>query len=272
MRHDGPPIVSDQARNLADRCQAVNFDHRCVTSQPRELIARRRCRNLDLKEIPVTNLRTIKTCLLAAMIVIGLFAQTKSSHAAEPETLTVAGGCFWCVEADFEKVSGVIDAVSGFTGGSVENPTYKQVTGGKTGHYEAVQIRFDPAQVSRASLLALFLRSVDPTDDGGQFCDRGDSYRTAIFAQTPEEHLLAQAAIDTAQRDLGQQVVTPVLPTSPFYPAEAYHQDFYKSDSIILTRFGPKRKSSAYKAYRDACKRDQRVRTLWGDAAPFAGS
>lgn len=192
--------------------------------------------------------------------------------AQSTDVLTVAGGCFWCVEADFEKVTGVTEVVSGYTGGTLDNPTYKQVTKGGTGHYEAVQITFDPNQISRDELLSMFLRSVDPTDAGGQFCDRGDSYRTAIFADGPAEQQATKAAITQAQSALGQMVVTPVLAESTFYPAEAYHQDYYKSSDRVVTRFGIRKKSEAYKRYRDACGRDQRVRQLWGPAAPFAGS
>ena len=191
---------------------------------------------------------------------------------AQAETGIFAGGCFWCVDSDFEKVRGVREVVSGFTGGTVENPSYKQVVRGGTGHYEAVQIIFDPAQVSRAQLLAMFLRSVDPTDAGGQFCDRGQSYATAIFVGSPGERMEAEAALSQAQSELGQKVVTPVLPEAAFYPSEAYHQDYYKSTDRVVTRFGIRSKADAYKRYREACGRDARVRQLWGDAAPFAGS
>lgn len=207
----------------------------------------------------------MKRTLLAAM-----FAALGTTAFAE-DTLTVAGGCFWCVEADFEKVRGVREVVSGFTGGTVENPTYKQVTRGGTGHYEAVQISFDPSVISRDQLLSMFLRSVDPTDAGGQFCDRGDGYRTAIFVGGADEQRSAQRALETAQATLGQKIITPVLAEAEFYPAEAYHQDFYKSDDRIVTRFGIRTKAEAYKRYRDSCGRDERVRQLWGDAAPFAG-
>ena len=129
----------------------------------------------------MTKLYTFKSVFLAGMIVLGLCFQAKDTKAADFETLTVAGGCFWCVEADFERVNGVKEAVSGFMGGSVENPSYKQVVKGGTGHYEVVQITFDPSVVSRDSILSMFFRSVDPTDAGGQFCDRGETYRTAIL-------------------------------------------------------------------------------------------
>ncbi len=212
----------------------------------------------------------LKTILLGALIVIGLVAQGKHAHAAGTEVLTVAGGCFWCVEADFESVPGVGDVVSGYTGGTLKNPTYKDVTRGGTGHFEAVQIMYDPSRVSRDTLLAMFLRSVDPTDAGGQFCDRGESYRTAIFADGPSEKSAAQTAIAKAQAVLGQKIVTPVLPLQTFYKAEDYHQGYYKGSKLIVTRFGPKRQSEAYKRYRKACGRDERVMALWGAAAPFA--
>jgi peptide-methionine (S)-S-oxide reductase len=217
-------------------------------------------------------MQNIKTLSLGVLIVVGLCVQAAPSRAADLETLTVAGGCFWCVEADFEKVPGVVEVVSGYTGGSVANPTYKQVVAGGTGHYEAVQIKFDASRVSREALLHSFLRSVDPTDAGGQFCDRGESYRTAIFVSDAWERALAEAAVATARSDLGQEIVTPVLPASPFYVAEEYHQDYYKSSGLVITRAGPKSKAAAYKFYRQACGRDARVRDLWGSAAPFAGS
>lgn len=216
-------------------------------------------------------LSTFKTLALAGFIAMGIFAQSTTAHAAETETLTVAGGCFWCVESDFESVRGVKEAVSGFTGGKTKNPTYKQVTKGRTGHYEAVQIRFDPNVVSRETLLDMFFRSIDPTDAGGQFCDRGDSYRSAIFATNSTQKAAAQAAKSKAAVALGQKVVTPVLGASAFYPADAYHQDYYKSsDRLAITSVGlGVKKSVAYKRYRKGCGRDVRVKQLWGSDAPF---
>lgn len=217
------------------------------------------------------NVSTLKSLALAGMIALGLGAQIKTAHASDTETLTLAGGCFWCIESDFERVNGVKEVVSGYTGGTVDNPTYKQVTGGGTGHYEAVQIMFDPSVVSRDMILSMFFRSVDPTDAGGQFCDRGESYRTAIFAATTDQTNAAKQAKAEAQNALGATIVTPILKASTFYPAEAYHQDYYKGSKLVLTRFGPKRQSAAYKAYREACGRDARVKELWGSAAPFVG-
>lgn len=185
------------------------------------------------------------------------------------EKAYVAGGCFWCVEADFEGVTGVRGVVSGYMGGTIDNPTYKQVSRGGTGHYEAVEIDFDPGQTSYAELLQLFFRSIDPTDAGGQFCDRGESYRTAIFVKNAAQRAAAQEAVAAAAAALGQRIATPVLSATKFWPAEAYHQDYYKGTDIVLTRRGPKTQAKAYAFYRKSCGRDQRVRELWGKEAAF---
>lgn len=222
--------------------------------------------------IRTTYLDAVKPWLLFALILIVAMLRAAPAPAAGTETLTVAGGCFWCVESDFESVPGVVQAVSGYTGGATADPTYGEVSKGGTGHYEAVQITFDPDRVSRETLLSLFFRSVDPTDAGGQFCDRGESYRTAIFVSNTGEKALAEAAKSKAQHALRQTIVTPILQQDRFYPAEAYHQDYYKGEKLVFTRFGPKRQRNAYKAYRKACGRDARVKQLWGSDAPFAGS
>lgn len=216
-------------------------------------------------------LSDLKIIILVFALMVGFAVKGTRAQAAETQILTVAGGCFWCVEADFERVAGVQEVISGYTGGTTENPTYREVTRGGTGHYEAVQIIFDPDRISRASLVSMFLRSIDPTDAGGQFCDRGDAYRTAIFVDGPAEKALAEKAVATAQAELGQQIVTPVLPEAPFYIAEDYHQDYYKGENRVITRFGAITQAEAYKRYRDGCGRDQRVRQLWGDQAPFVG-
>lgn len=192
-----------------------------------------------------------------------------ASHAATGKAV-VAGGCFWCVEADFEKVPGVVSVVSGYTGGTVDDPTYKQVSAGGTGHYEAVEITFDTTRISYDQVLRLFLRSVDPLDAEGQFCDRGDSYRTAIFVSDAAEKAAAEAAVAEASQALGAAVVTPVLQAGRFWPAEEYHQDYWKSRDIVLTRAGPKQKRNAYAFYRESCGRDARVKAVWGDQAAFA--
>ncbi|MEY4870966.1 MAG: hypothetical protein RLZZ563_296 [Pseudomonadota bacterium] len=201
---------------------------------------------------------------IALSLVLGAAA-----HAAT-EKAVLAGGCFWCVEADFEKVPGVKSVVSGFTGGSLNNPTYDDVTEGGTGHYEAVEIRFDPAKISYDQVLRLFLRSVDPLDAGGQFCDRGDSYRTAIFVSNKAQKVSAETAVAEAEAQLGQSIATPILSAGEFWPADEYHQDYYKSSDIVLTRAGPKQKRNAYKFYRDGCGRDARVKAVWGSDAAFA--
>ena len=212
----------------------------------------------------------VKIIVLTALIIVGLAVHASRSEAAELEVAILAGGCFWCVESDFESVPGVTEVVSGFTGGTVKNPTYKQVSRGGTGHYEAVRITFDPARISYDRILYLFLRSIDPLDAGGQFCDRGDTYRTAIFVRNARQRAAAQKAVAEASAALAQPVVTKILKASPFYPAESYHQNYYRGKRLVLTRRGPKTQASAYRFYRKACGRDKRVRAIWGDAAPFA--
>jgi len=215
--------------------------------------------------------KQLKPLMLAFAILVGFAVNCDRADAQGVERIVVAGGCFWCVEADFEKVPGVIEVRSGFAGGSVKNPTYKQVTKGGTGHIEVVEIEFNPGKVSRREIYDKFLRSIDPLDAGGQFCDRGESYTTAIFA-TNKQRADAQAAVADAEAALGKKIVTPVREAAKFYPADAYHQDYYKSDTLVLTRFGPKSKAEAYKRYRKACGRDKRVRSVWGSQAAFAGS
>lgn len=210
--------------------------------------------------------------ILSFLMVLALALHGRGLSAQNTETLTVAGGCFWCVESDFESVKGVLEAVSGYTGGRTENPSYKEVSRGGSGHYEAVQIVFDPSVVDRAALLHMFFRSIDPTDAGGQFCDRGESYRSAVFVSGPEEEALAGRVLAEAEKELGQRIVTPVLPAAVFYDAEAYHQDYYKGTKLIFTRGGPKKQSQAYKFYRKGCGRDARVLELWGREAAFSGS
>lgn len=215
-------------------------------------------------------LQTIKIAALALAIVLG-HGLREQAQAQPLETAVVAGGCFWCVEADFDRVQGVRDIEVGFAGGSVANPSYRQVTSGGTGHLEVAKITFDPAVISYAQLLDLFFRSIDPTDAGGQFCDRGESYTTAIFAQNAAQRATAEAAKAEAAAALGRQVVTPVRDAAAFYAAEDYHQDYHESGDRIVTRFGLRTKADAYKLYRESCGRDAQVRALWGSAAPFAG-
>lgn len=202
----------------------------------------------------------IIAAVILAVLAFGL------SGAARAETALVAGGCFWCVEADFEKVRGVREVVSGYTGGTMANPTYDN----HAGHVEAVEIRFDPTVISYDQVIRLFLRSIDVTDAGGQFCDRGESYTSALFVSDKAQKSVAEAAVAEAEAALGRNVVTPVRPAGRFWEAEAYHQDYWKSSEIVLTRAGPKQKKNAYTFYRNACGRDARVKDLWGGEAAFA--
>ena len=217
-------------------------------------------------------LRRSRPILLSLAILAGLYLQSADAHARETREIVVAGGCFWCVEADFERVRGVKEAVSGYTGGTVANPTYKQVTSGGTGHYEAVRITYDSAVIDKDQLFDLFFRSIDPTDAGGQFCDRGQSYATAIFVSDSAERAAATRAKAAAEAELGRKVVTPILEATAFYEAEDYHQDYYKGTKRVLTRFGPIPQNEAYKRYRTGCGRDARIKELWGSDAPFVGN
>jgi peptide-methionine (S)-S-oxide reductase len=185
--------------------------------------------------------------LLAAL----LFALAPAAGAAEA-VATFAGGCFWCTESDFEKVPGVVSAVSGYIGGRVATPSYEQVSAGGTGHAEAVQVRFDPAKVSYEQLLKVYWRSVDPTVKDRQFCDTGNQYRTAIFTHDAEQQRLAEATKAEAAKQLGVPVHTEVVAAGTFYPAEDYHQDYYKKNPI------------RYKFYRANCGRDARLEQVWG--------
>ncbi len=197
--------------------------------------------------------RLFATPLFAIALAAALLASAAKTQAAE--TAIFAGGCFWCVEKDFEHVPGVISAVPGYTGGITTNPTYKNHTA--AGHLEAVKIDYDPAVVSYGQLLDVFWRSVDPTDDGGQFCDRGSSYTTAIFVLGDQQLALAIAskADLAANNQLGKPIVTPVRAADTFYPAEDYHQNYYKKSP------------TRYTYYRFTCGRDAKIRKLWGNEA-----
>ncbi len=182
------------------------------------------------------------------------------------EKATFAGGCFWCVESDLEKVDGVAEVVSGYAGGHVEDPGYKEVSAGGTGHLEVVQVHYDPDKVDYETLLGVFWRHVDPTDPGGQFVDRGDQYRTAIFYHDPEQKRKAEAsrAALAASGRFDKPIATEILPLEEFYKAEDYHQDYYKKSPI------------RYKYYRYNSGRDQFIDKAWGDerdrVAPIGGN
>lgn len=178
-----------------------------------------------------------------------------SEPGVEVRKIVFAGGCFWCMEPPFEKLDGVFDVVSGYIGGTVKNPTYEQVSSGGTGHTEAVEISYDPAKVSYAQLLDLFWHNIDPLTPNAQFCDHGSQYRSEIFPRTPEERAAAFASRAAIAGKLNGEVVTEITDATTFYAAEGYHQDYYKKNPI------------RYKYYRTACRRDARLKELWGDAA-----
>ncbi|WP_420393259.1 peptide-methionine (S)-S-oxide reductase MsrA [Acuticoccus sp.] len=195
---------------------------------------------------------TAAVAVLALLSPAATSAQDASGAAADgTATAVFAGGCFWCVEADFDKVDGVLKTVSGYTGGTTQSPTYKEVTYGDTGHYEAVEVTYDPAKVDYRTLVDYHFRHIDPTDAGGQFCDRGDSYRTAIFVDGAEERAAAEASKAEADALIEEEVVTPIFEAGAFYPAEEYHQDYYEKSSL------------KYKYYRWSCGRDARVAEVW---------
>jgi peptide methionine sulfoxide reductase msrA/msrB len=176
------------------------------------------------------------------------------------ETATFAGGCFWCVESDFEKADGVVEVVSGYAGGHVKNPTYKDVSSGGTGHLEVVQVHYNPDAITYKALLEIFWRHVDPTDPGGQFADRGPQYRTAIFYHTEEQRLTAEASkkeLDASGK-FDQPIATDVIKFSEFYEAETYHQDYYKKNPI------------RYKMYRMGSGRDRFLDAAWGKSGDEA--
>lgn len=179
-----------------------------------------------------------------------------SSPATHAERALFAGGCFWCMEADFEPLPGVRDVVSGYTGGHLPDPDYQRVSAGGSGHYEAIEIRYDPDAISYAALLSHFWLSIDPLDAGGQFCDRGDSYRSAIFALDDEQRRAAEQSRADLQATLGSgaPIATAIIDASTFYPAEEYHQNYAKNNAL------------RYRYYRWNCGRDRRLKALWGEA------
>jgi len=178
---------------------------------------------------------------------------TLVAHPVQAEKAVFAGGCFWCVESAYQDLEGVSAAVSGFTGGTLQNPTYK---GNHSGHYEAVEVTYDPTAISYQELLDLFWVNIDPFDDRGQFCDKGPSYLSAIFVADASQRKLAAASKEVVEaRFPTQGVVTPILPAGRFWPVEEYHQDYYKKTPI------------RYRYYRFGCGRDARLQEIWGDQA-----
>ncbi len=198
---------------------------------------------------------------LASMLTAAAIASTLAVAAEEPTTTAVAtfaGGCFWCMEPAFDALDGVISTTSGYTGGTLRNPTYEEVSSGSTGHTEAIQVRFDPARVSYEQLLAVYWRNIDPTVENRQFCDRGTQYRTAIFYHDEAQ----RAAAERSRAELESSgafavaIATDIVAAGPFYPAEDYHQDYYMKNPV------------RYQRYHDACGRDERLEELWGPGAP----
>ncbi len=207
-------------------------------------------------------LRGFVAALLLATVAGGGSAQTQPSTTASATTAVTAkavfaGGCFWCVESDFDKLPGVLSTVSGYTGGKTANPSYQEVSSNMTGHAEAVEIVFDPAKVSYAQLVEHFWRTIDPTTKDRQFCDVGSPYRTAIYAQDAEQLRVAQASKSALEKTkpFKAPIVTEVVKGDAFYRAEEYHQDYYLKNPV------------RYKYYRTSCGRDARLKQLWGDAA-----
>ncbi len=191
-------------------------------------------------------------------LLLGLFVQSAVAEGlSEHKTAIFAGGCFWCMEPPFDKLEGVISTVSGYTGGHVKNPDYKTVTSGRSGHYEVLEVKYDPAKLSYENLLEVFWVNIDPTDASGQFCDKGPQYRSGIFYANEEQKRLAELSLSklSASERLPAPIVTEILPAKTFYPAEGYHQNYYMKNPL------------RYKFYRTSCGRDRRLSELWGKAS-----
>lgn len=196
----------------------------------------------------------------AISFVFGTFLACGPALAQDPaapprQAAVFAGGCFWCVEEAFDKVPGVIVTTSGYTGGATENPTYEDVSAGSTGHFEAVKVEYDPAKVTFDKLLDTFWQNIDPFDPAGQFCDKGDSYKSAVFVENDEERELAQAGTMRISEQFKMPVATEILQEQVFYPAEDYHQDYHNVNPV------------RYKYYKWGCGRAQRLEEIWGKPA-----
>jgi peptide-methionine (S)-S-oxide reductase len=196
--------------------------------------------------------------VIGVLLTVLLLLGGSQSVAAAEQTAVFAGGCFWCLEHDLEHLPGVIDAISGYSGGHVDQPTYRQVSGEDTGHQEAVQVRFDPDLISYSTLLRSYWRNVDPFDGGGQFCDRGDSYRPVIFTADAAQAKAAEMSAASAAQDLGQPrsaIKVELRGSAPFWPAERYHQNYAELNDL------------KYSFYRFSCGRDRRLDAVWGPQA-----
>lgn len=201
-----------------------------------------------------TYMTTNKFALLLIGSLLNYPAQADTSAVAEA---IFAGGCFWCMEKPFDELPGVLKTISGYTGGQLKNPTYEQVSRGGTGHFEAIQITYDPTKVSYEQLLSIFWHNIDPTDERGQFCDKGLQYRSAIFFQNANQQKLAEQSKTRLEsvKSFAEPIKTLLLPATEFFAAEAYHQNYYQKNPI------------RYNYYRLSCGRDERLNTLWGEAA-----
>jgi methionine-S-sulfoxide reductase len=190
--------------------------------------------------------------ILTFVFSIPVFAE--STPTTKIETAILAGGCFWCIEADYEKLDGVLEVISGYIGGHVENPTYKQVSAGRTGHIEAVKVSYDASKISYTKILNFFWHHIDPTRDDGQFCDRGSQYRPAIFYETANQKTQAIASKQQIEqtKPFAEPLKVELIQATTFYPAEEYHQDYYLKNPL------------RYHFYRYNCGRDARVEQLWG--------
>ena len=199
---------------------------------------------------------TLRPLLSVTLLGLALLSGT-AAPAQTTAKAVFAGGCFWCVESDFDKIPGVLSTTAGYSGGTTANPTYDQVSSHSTGHAEVVEVLYDPGKVSYQRLVEYFWRTIDPTVKDQQFCDRGSPYRSAIFAQNAEQLKVAQASRTALEKSkpFKEGIVTEIVLAGTFYPAEEYHQDYYQKNPI------------RYKYYRSRCGRDARVQALWGDLA-----
>jgi peptide-methionine (S)-S-oxide reductase len=196
-----------------------------------------------------------RTLAALFLLCLAMIAPPRAAAAAETQTAIFAGGCFWCMENDMKAIPGVVAVDSGYTGGTLKNPRYEDVITEKTGHYESVRVRFDPKQITYRQLLDRYWKLVDPTDASGQFCDRGPSYRPAVFVDGPGQQKIAEESRLAAAMNLKVgRMLTPILPAGPFYQAEAYHRDFAR------------RNAARYEIYRVGCGRDARLAEVWGRA------
>ena len=203
----------------------------------------------------IKSLFALCAVVMLSTVVAAPQSMTNAPAPSRYETAIFAGGCFWCVEADFDAIPGVVKTVSGYTGGHTQNPTYAETSAGGTGHAESVQITFDPAKISYQQLVERFWRSIDPTTLNFQFCDSGDQYRTAIFYNSPEQKKIAEQSRRGIEKSkpFKEPIVTEIAEATTFYAAEDYHQDYHNKNPV------------RYKFYRYNCGRDQRLKELWGE-------